>query len=140
MTQIPQQLKYTDDHEWVRAEADGSIVMGVTDHAQHQLGELVYVELPDAGRTVARGDAMAVVESTKAASDVYAPLAGVVVQGNPALASQPELVNTDPYGEGWLLRLRPADAADLAALLDSAAYTKADQRCQAYTKLLAAED
>jgi len=130
MTQIPQQLKYTDDHEWVRAEADGSIVMGVTDHAQHQLGELVYVELPDAGRTVARGDAMAVVESTKAASDVYAPLAGVVVQGNPALASQPELVNTDPYGEGWLLRLRPADAADLAALLDSAAYTK----------LLAAED
>ncbi|MFZ1624513.1 MAG: glycine cleavage system protein GcvH [Gammaproteobacteria bacterium] len=130
MTQIPQQLKYTDDHEWVRAEADGSIVMGVTDHAQHQLGELVYVELPDAGRTVARGDAMAVVESTKAASDVYAPLAGVVVQGNPALASQPELVNTDPYGEGWLLRLRPSDATDLAALLDSAAYTK----------LLAAED
>lgn len=130
MTQIPQQLKYTDDHEWVRAEADGSIVMGVTDHAQHQLGELVYVELPDAGRTVARGDAMAVVESTKAASDVYAPLAGVVVQGNPALASQPELVNTDPYGEGWLLRLRPSDAADLAALLDSTAYTK----------LLAAED
>ena len=130
MTQIPQQLKYTDDHEWVRAEADGSIVIGVTDHAQHQLGELVYVELPDAGRTVARGDAMAVVESTKAASDVYAPLAGVVVQGNPALASQPELVNTDPYGEGWLLRLRPSDAADLAALLDSAAYTK----------LLAAED
>ena len=130
MTQIPQQLKYTDDHEWVRAEADGSIVIGVTDHAQHQLGELVYVELPDAGRTVARGDAMAVVESTKAASDVYAPLAGVVVQGNPALASQPELVNTDPYGEGWLLRLRPSDAKDLAALLDSAAYTK----------LLAAED
>lgn len=130
MTQIPQQLKYTDDHEWVRAEADGSIVIGVTDHAQHQLGELVYVELPDAGRTVARGDAMAVVESTKAASDVYAPLAGVVVQGNPALASQPELVNTDPYGEGWLLRLRPSDATDLAALLDSAAYTK----------LLAAED
>ena len=124
MTQIPQQLKYTDDHEWVRAEADGSIVIGVTDHAQHQLGELVYVELPDAGRTVARGDAMAVVESTKAASDVYAPLAGVVVQGNPALASQPELVNTDPYGEGWLLRLRPSDATDLAALLDSAAYTK----------------
>jgi len=130
MTQIPQQLKYTEDHEWVRAEADGSLVIGVTDHAQHQLGELVYVELPDAGRTVARGDAMAVVESTKAASDVYAPLAGVVVQGNPALASQPELVNTDPYGEGWLVRLRPADAADLAALLDSAAYAK----------LVAAED
>ncbi len=130
MTQIPQQLKYTEDHEWVRAEADGSVVIGITDHAQHQLGELVYVELPDAGRTVTRGDAMAVVESTKAASDVYAPLAGVIVQGNPALAGQPELVNTDPYGEGWLVRLRPADAAALAALLDSAAYTQ----------LLAAED
>lgn len=130
MTQIPQQLKYTEDHEWVRAEADGSVVIGITDHAQHQLGELVYVELPDAGRTVTRGDGMAVVESTKAASDVYAPLAGVIVQGNPALAGQPELVNTDPYGEGWLVRLRPADAAALAALLDSAAYTQ----------LLAAED
>ena len=130
MTQIPQQLKYTEDHEWVRAEADGSVVIGITDHAQHQLGELVYVELPDAGRTVTRGDAMAVVESTKAASDVYAPLAGVIVQGNPALAGQPELVNTDPYGEGWLVRLRPADAAALAALLD----------CAAYTQLLAAED
>lgn len=124
MTQVPQQLKYTEDHEWVRSEADGSVVIGVTDHAQHQLGELVYVELPDAGRAVARGDAMAVVESTKAASDVYAPLAGVVVQGNPILASQPELVNTDPYGEGWLVRLRPADAADLATLLDSTGYTK----------------
>ena len=130
MTQIPQQLKYTEDDEWVRAEADGSVVIGITDHAQHQLGELVYVELPDAGRTVTRGDAMAVVESTKAASDVYAPLAGVIVQGNPALAGQPELVNTDPYGEGWLVRLRPADAAALAALLDSAAYAQ----------LLAAED
>lgn len=124
MTQIPQQLKYTGDHEWVRAEADGSVVIGVTDHAQHQLGELVYVELPDTGRTVARGDAMAVVESAKAASDVYAPLAGVVVQGNPALADKPELVNTDPYGDGWLVRLRPGDAADLVALMDSVAYTK----------------
>ncbi len=124
MSQVPQQLKYTEDHEWVRAEADGSVVIGVTDHAQHQLGELVYVELPEAGRTVARGDAMAVVESTKAASDVYAPLSGTIVQGNPALADQPELVNTDPYGEGWLVRLRPGDAGDLAALLDSAAYTK----------------
>jgi glycine cleavage system H protein len=124
MTDVPQNLRYTDDHEWVRAEADGSVVIGVTDHAQHALGELVYVELPDAGRKVARGDAMAVVESTKAASDVYAPLAGVVIAGNPALASQPELVNTDPYGEGWLLRLRPDDAAGLADLKDSAAYSQ----------------
>jgi glycine cleavage system H protein len=124
MTQVPQNLKYTDDHEWVRAEADGSVVVGITDHAQHALGELVYVELPDAGRKVARGDAMAVVESTKAASDVYAPLAGVVIEGNPALASQPELVNSDPYGEGWLLRLRPDDAAALAGLKDNAAYSQ----------------
>ncbi|MDQ1302033.1 MAG: glycine cleavage system protein [Pseudomonadota bacterium] len=124
MTQVPQNLKYTEDHEWVRTEADGSVIIGVTDHAQHQLGELVYVELPDAGRKVARGDAMAVVESTKAASDVYAPLAGVVVEANPALASQPELVNNDPYGEGWLLRLRPDSATDLAALKDSTAYTQ----------------
>ncbi|MBM4220438.1 MAG: glycine cleavage system protein GcvH [Gammaproteobacteria bacterium] len=124
MSQVPQDLRYTDDHEWVRAESDGSVVIGVTDHAQHQLGELVYVELPDAGRKVARGDAMAVVESTKAASDVYAPLAGVVIEGNPALAGQPELVNTDPYGEGWLLRLRPDDAGGLAGLKDSAAYSQ----------------
>ena len=124
MTQVPQNLKYTDDHEWVRTEADGAVTIGVTDHAQHQLGELVYVELPDAGRKVARGDSMAVVESTKAASDVYAPLAGVVVEANPALASQPELVNNDPYGEGWLLRLRPDSATDLAALKDSTAYTQ----------------
>ena len=124
MTQVPQNLKYTEDHEWVRTDADGSVIIGVTDHAQHQLGELVYVELPDAGRKVARGDAMAVVESTKAASDVYAPLAGVVVEANPALASQPELVNNDPYGEGWLLRLRPDSATDLAALKDSTAYTQ----------------
>ena len=124
MTQVPQNLKYTADHEWVRAEADGSVTIGVTDHAQHQLGELVYVELPDAGRNFSRGDAMAVVESTKAASDVYAPLAGVVVEANPALASQPELVNNDPYGEGWLLRLRPDSATDLAALKDSTAYTQ----------------
>jgi glycine cleavage system H protein len=124
MTQVPQNLKYTEDHEWVRTDADGSVIIGVTDHAQHQLGELVYVELPDAGRKVARGDAIAVVESTKAASDVYAPLAGVVVEANPALASQPELVNTDPYGAGWLLRLRPDSAADLAALKDSAAYSQ----------------
>ena len=124
MTQVPQNLKYTDDHEWVRTEADGAVTIGVTDHAQHQLGELVYVELPDAGRRFSRGDAMAVVESTKAASDVYAPLAGAVVEGNPALAGQPELVNTDPYGEGWLLRLRPDNATDIAALKDSAAYTQ----------------
>lgn len=123
MSDVPKQLQYTKEHEWIRREADGTVVVGITDHAQHQLGELVYVELPEAGRALAPGDAMAVVESTKAASDVYAPLAGTVVGVNETLASQPELVNTEPYGAGWLVRLKPAAAGSLQGLLDSAAYT-----------------
>jgi glycine cleavage system H protein len=122
MSNVPKQLQYTMEHEWVRREGDGSVVIGITDHAQQQLGELVYVELPEAGRTLKPGDALAVVESTKAASDVYAPLAGAVVSVNPALTSQPELVNTDPYGAGWLVRLQPADAVAPAELIDAAAY------------------
>jgi glycine cleavage system H protein len=122
MSDVPSGLQYTKEHEWIRREADGTLVVGITDHAQHQLGELVYVELPDAGRALKPGDAMAVVESTKAASDVYAPVAGTVTAVNPALSSQPELVNTDPYGAGWLVRLKPADGGT-AGLLDSAAYT-----------------
>lgn len=123
MSNVPKQLQYTTEHEWIRREDDGSVVVGITDHAQHQLGELVYVELPEAGRTLKPGDALAVVESTKAASDVYAPLAGAVVSVNPALTSQPELVNTDPYGAGWLVRLQPAATGALTGLLDAAAYT-----------------
>lgn len=123
MSNVPKQLQYTREHEWVRREADGTLVVGITDHAQQQLGELVYVELPEAGRTLKPGDALAVVESTKAASDVYAPLAGSVVSVNPALTSQPELVNTDPYGTGWLVRLQPAAAGAVTGLLDAAAYT-----------------
>jgi glycine cleavage system H protein len=123
MSNVPQQLQYTKEHEWVRRESDGSVVVGITDHAQQQLGELVYVELPEAGRTLKPGDALAVVESTKAASDVYAPLAGAVVSVNPALTAQPELVNTDPYGAGWLVRLQPADLGALTGLIDAAAYT-----------------
>jgi glycine cleavage system H protein len=122
MTDVPKQFQYTPQHEWVRREKDGTVVVGITDHAQQQLGELVYVELPDEGRSVKSGDGMAVVESTKAASDVYAPLAGVVVEANPALAAQPELVNTDPYGAGWLVRLNLADEGELTGLLDAAAY------------------
>lgn len=122
MSDVPSGLQYTKEHEWIRREGDGTVVVGITDHAQHQLGELVYVELPEAGRVLQPGDAMAVVESTKAASDVYAPVAGTVTAVNPALASQPELVNTDPYGQGWLVRLKPADGAT-AGLLDPAAYT-----------------
>jgi glycine cleavage system H protein len=123
MSNVPKQLQYTKEHEWVRRESDGSVVVGITDHAQQQLGELVYVELPEAGRTLKPGDALAVVESTKAASDVYAPLAGAVVSVNPALTAQPELVNTDPYGAGWLVRLQPADLGALTGLIDAAAYT-----------------
>lgn len=122
MSDVPAGLKYTKEHEWLRQEADGTVVVGITDHAQHQLGELVYVELPDSGRTLKPGDAMAVVESTKAASDVYAPVAGTVTAVNPALGSQPELVNTDPYGAGWLVRVKPAGAVP-GDLLDAAAYT-----------------
>ncbi len=122
MSDVPKLLQYTKEHEWIRREDDGTVVVGITDHAQHQLGELVYVELPEAGRTLKPGDAMAVVESTKAASDVYSPLAGTVTGVNPALTSQPELVNTDPYGAGWLVRLKPADAGASGGLLDASAY------------------
>lgn len=123
MSDVPRQLQFTRQHEWLRREKDGSVVIGITDHAQQQLGELVYVELPDAGRAFKAGDGMAVVESTKAASDVYAPVSGSVVEANPALTAEPELVNTDPYGAGWLVRLQPADAGQLNNLLDAAAYT-----------------
>jgi glycine cleavage system H protein len=122
MSDVPEQLSYTREHEWVRREADGSVVIGITDHAQHQLGELVYVELPDVGRRLAGGDAMAVVESTKAASDVYAPVRGSIVLANPALSAEPELVNTDPYGKGWLVRLAPEESAELDGLMDAKAY------------------
>ena len=122
MSDVPQHLQYTREHEWVRRENDGAVVMGITEHAQHQLGELVYVELPEAGRAFKSGDALAVVESTKAASDVYAPLTGTVVAANPALSAQPELVNSDPYSGGWLVRVMPADAGQLDGLLDAAAY------------------
>ena len=122
MSEIRPKLHYTREHEWLRPEADGSVVIGITDHAQHQLGELVYVELPAANGNFGAGDALAVVESTKAASDVYAPIAGAVVAVNEGLASAPELVNSDPYGDGWLVRLKPADAGALAGLMDAAAY------------------
>ncbi len=122
MSNVPPGLHYTKDHEWLRRESDGSFTMGITDHAQHQLGELVYVELPDTGRAMKSGEALAVVESTKAASDVYAPVAGSVVGINPALTTEPELVNADPYGKGWLLRLQAADAGEVTALLDAVAY------------------
>ena len=125
MSNLPADLKYTKSHEWVRALGDGSVEIGITDHAQHALGDLVFVEVPEAGRAVKAGEPCAVVESVKAASDVYAPLAGEITAGNPKLAAEPEVVNADPYGQGWLMRLKPAAGALAAAdLLSAADYQK----------------
>jgi len=120
---IPDSLRYTASHEWVRAEADGTYLVGITDHAQDSLGELVYVELPEAGRRLAAGDACAVVESVKAAADVYAPVAGEVVARNDALAEAPNGVNKDPYA-AWLFRIKPAEAGRLDNLMDAQTYRK----------------
>jgi glycine cleavage system H protein len=117
-------LKYTKTHEWLRTLPDGTVEVGITDHAQHALGDLVFVEVPEAGRKLAAGEPFAVVESVKAASDVYAPIAGEVIAGNPALASEPEAVNSDPYGKGWLMRLRPTGGAPASPLLAAAEYEK----------------
>ena len=125
MSNVPADLKYTKSHEWVRALGDGSVEIGITDHAQHALGDLVFVEVPDAGRAVKAGEPCAVVESVKAASDVYAPIAGEITAGNPKLAAEPEVVNADPYGQGWLMRLKPgAGAIAAAGLLSAADYQK----------------
>jgi len=120
---VPSGLKYAETHEWLRAESDGTVTIGITDHAQAALGDLVYVELPQAGRKVAAGEACAVVESVKAASDVYAPLAGEIVARNDALAGSPEAVNEDAYA-AWLFRIRPDDPAALAGFMDADAYAK----------------
>ena len=123
MSNVPDDLRYTRSHEWLRDEGDGTVTIGITDHAQDALGDLVYVETPEAGRSLKAGDACATVESVKAASDVYAPIGGEVVAGNAQLADQPELINQDPYGAGWIMKLRPASAGDLDGLMDAAAYT-----------------
>ena len=122
MSDIPDELLYTKSHEWIRVTDDGSVVIGITDHAQEALGDMVFVELPEVGMSFESGGDMAVVESVKAASDVYAPVAGEVEQNNDALTDAPELINSDPYGEGWFLRLKPSDAAQLDGLLDADAY------------------
>lgn len=122
MSEIPADLRYTESHEWVRRNSDGTVDIGITDHAQQLLGDLVYVELPEAGRRLQAREACAVVESVKAASDVYAPIAGEVVAANEDLADTPERVNESPYGDGWLYRMRPNDGADVDALLDADAY------------------
>lgn len=122
MSDIPGDLKYTKSHEWVRVNDSGTLTIGITDHAQGQLGDLVFVELPEVGQQLAAGDSFAVVESVKAASDVYTPVGGTVTGINEKLADSPELVNTDPYAEGFLMTLELEDGGDLGALLDAAAY------------------
>lgn len=125
MSQIPADLKYAATHEWLRAERDGSCTIGITDHAQDALGDLVFIELPEVGREVAAGEACAVVESVKAASDIYAPVAGRISAVNTTLIDAPEQVNSDCYGAGWLFRLAPAGAVDAGGLLDADGYRAA---------------
>jgi glycine cleavage system H protein len=120
---IPTDLKYTPSHEWVRVEADGTLTVGITHHAQDLLGDMVFIENPAPGRTLAKGEECAVVESVKAASDVYAPVAGEVIAGNGEVESSPEAINKDAYS-AWMFKLKPANAADVGALLDAAAYQK----------------
>ena len=122
MSNIPVDLKYAPTHEWARLNDDGSVTIGISDHAQEQLGDMVYIEVPEVGRAVAAAEACAVVESVKAASDVYAPLAGKVVEINENLVDSPEIVNQDAYGEGWMFRLRPSDPAELEELMDAETY------------------
>jgi glycine cleavage system H protein len=124
MSSIPTNLKYLESHEWARAEADGTVTVGISDHAQGALGDLVFVEVPEIGRSLTKGAAAAVVESVKAASDVYSPVSGEVIAANDALNGSPELVNEDPYGRGWLFKVKPANPAELEQLLDAAAYGK----------------
>ncbi len=124
MSNIPPNLKYAASHEWVRKEADGTVTIGITDHAQGALGDLVFVEVPKTGRKVTANEACAVVESVKAASDVYAPIAGEVLAVNGKLADAPEILNQDPYGEGWMWKMKPSAPAEIDALLDGAGYQK----------------
>jgi glycine cleavage system H protein len=119
---VPADLRYTASHEWIRLGDDGTLTIGITDHAQEALGDLVFIELPAAGRTVKEGEVCAVVESVKAASDIYAPVSGTVIAANAAVVAAPEIVNVDAYAN-WLYKLRPANADDVKVLLDADAYT-----------------
>lgn len=122
MSELPGDLRYTSDHEWLRQEEDGSVTVGITNHAQSALGDLVYVELPEAGQELEASGEMAVVESVKAASDVYAPVSGSVLDVNADLADDPEKINADPYGDGWIVRLQPSDSIDSTDTMDPHAY------------------
>jgi glycine cleavage system H protein len=122
MSNIPVDLKYAKSHEWVRVNDDGTVTVGISDNAQDQLGDMVFVELPEVGASMTAEEACAVVESVKAASDVYAPVSGKVVEANEGLGDSPETVNSDPYGEGWIFRMQPSDAGQIDSLMDADAY------------------
>jgi len=122
MSNIPSELKYATSHEWVRNEGDGTVTIGITEHAQGLLGDMVFVELPDVGDEISTGDDVAVAESVKAASDIYAPISGEVVEVNEDLEDSPELVNSDAFGDGWLFKVKVDDASELEALLDAEGY------------------
>lgn len=128
--EIPGELKFAPSHEWVRLEDDGTITVGISDHAQEQLGDLVFVETPEIDRSCEAEEGIAVVESVKAASDIYAPVTGTIVDANVELADNPELVNTDPYGEGWIFKIQPDDASDIESMMDPddyQAYAEAEE-------------
>ena len=122
MSTIPSELRYAKSHEWVRSEADGTVTVGITDYAQGSLGDITYVQMPKVGAALKAGDTFGVVESVKAASDLYAPVAGTVVAVNGALEAAPETVNRAPYGEGWMLKIKPAEAGTAGQLMDAVAY------------------
>jgi glycine cleavage system H protein len=122
MSHTPSELKYASSHEWARLEEDGTVTVGITDHAQEALGDVVFVELPEVGTVLAAADETGVVESVKAASDIYAPVGGEVIEVNSRLEDEPETVNADPYNEGWFYKLQPADASELNALLSADEY------------------
>lgn len=122
MSEIPTDLRYTSSHEWVRLEEDGSVTVGITDHAQDALGDLVFVELPEIGTSLAQGDACCVVESVKAASDIYMPITGEVVDTNQALVDEPEIINNSSYDDGWIFKIQPADEDDIEQLMDASTY------------------
>ena len=124
MSEIPSDLLYRESHEWVRSDDDGTATIGISDHAQAQLGDMVFIELPEPGMSYEQGDACAVVESVKAASDIYAPLTGEIIEANSALEDSPELVNSDPYGDGWMFRVQLANPSELDGLLTPEAYAE----------------
>ena len=127
MAEIPNNLKFLDSHEWARLEEDGTVTVGISDHAQGLLGDIVFVELPDTGKTISKKDDIAIVESVKAASDVYSPLSGEIVSVNEALNDNPELINSSPYDDGWFFKIKPQNNDELEDLLDAEAYTQVSE-------------